>query len=429
MQIESFQKFEDLELFFTKFNFISTPLSKEQWNQLRNGHIWKGEFNFYDENEKIIWFEALILPKKTSEHCQNKFLLIYSDLTEKKEKEANLNHLIELTNDGLIIYNLNGEVSWYNEKSKKLLNQLKLHSNINDILSFKYEVFKNLDQKIHLKTDEKTTILSTKTQNYYFQNHSQFLVVLNDITDQTELEMKLLSQDRMANIGLLASGLAHEIGTPLGVMRGRAELVNQFKDQPNLVEKNCLIIIEQIDRVANLVKSLLNISRNQDEFHIEKISLNQLLFDLEKFISYEIIKNKIKFELNIKNFDTYVKANKGQFFQVLLNMTMNSIYFLKEKSNKESEMSALIRINVNKINENIVELIIYDNGLGIKETDLKKIFTPFYSTKPVGQGTGLGLATSEKIISSFGGQILVESEWNKFTQLTILLPASFSPIG
>jgi PAS domain S-box-containing protein len=242
-----------------------------------------------------------------------------------------------------------------------------------------------------------------------------------------ELESKaeqILLQDRLASIGLLASSLAHEIGTPLGVIRGRAELLSFQLKSDEEKKKNLDVIVSQIDRVSGLIRSLLKLARGEKEKQVSKVSLNEAVADTLELLAHEIRKQEVKLENLLESQGIFeVKAEAGPLRQVILNLLVNSLHAI-ESAKKQGRISDhFLRISV-KSRENFFDLSIEDSGCGISEENKKKLFTPFFTTKEIGKGTGLGLSTSYRIVEAWGGTISLESREGLGSKFCIQLPKS-----
>lgn len=235
-------------------------------------------------------------------------------------------------------------------------------------------------------------------------------------------EAQILVQDRLASVGLLASSLAHEIGTPLGVIRGRAEYLElQVRDNPQ-VKKNVDVIISQIDRVSKLIHSLLNLARGDQPKVTGKVFWNTIVEEVLELMAHEFRKHEIdvKNELPKDGAKEPVRAEQGSLHQVVLNLLMNSVHAIEEAI-KKGKKKHFIKI----YEEDLVEksaLVVVDSGCGISEKNMKNLFKPFFTTKDIGKGTGLGLVTSYRIVQAWGGSIEVKSTENHGAEFRIILP-------
>ncbi|MGZ3691623.1 MAG: ATP-binding protein [Pseudobdellovibrio sp.] len=236
-----------------------------------------------------------------------------------------------------------------------------------------------------------------------------------DMEELRESKAQILQQDRLASLGLLASSLAHEIGTPMGIIRSRAELAER-KSSDSSVKQDMQVVVTQIDRIAKLVNSLLHLARGSKSEHSASVNLNQVISDILNLIEPELKRKNIRLETAVAD-SVNVKSEAGPLGQVILNLLVNAIHAIEEKALVDN---ALIRIQVEEKTDS-VKLVLHDNGSGISEENLSQIFKPFFTTKEIGKGSGLGLATSYKLVHSWGGSISVQSKSGSGTTFTISL--------
>ena len=240
-----------------------------------------------------------------------------------------------------------------------------------------------------------------------------------------EREAQVLMQDRLASVGLLASGLAHEIGTPLGVIRGRAEfLALQLRDD-EAIKKNADIITSQIDRVSVLIRSLLNLARGDGTRGKSEIILNGVATEVIDLMGHEIRKNGIEIQNNLlEKIPVKISAQTASLHQVLLNLLVNSVHAIDTAVKKQGrDRDHFIRLSA-KDEGQYWAVEVTDSGCGISEANMRNLFKPFFTTKDIGVGTGLGLVTSYRIVESWGGTIQVESKEGKGATFRLLLPKS-----
>jgi two-component system cell cycle sensor histidine kinase/response regulator CckA len=268
--------------------------------------------------------------------------------------------------------------------------------------------------------------LEVTLKPYVYKGQSASLMALMDITARKAMEAQLLQQDRLASLGLLASSLAHEIGTPLGVIRGRAELLGlQVENNPE-IKRSVEAIVSQIDRVAKLIRSLLNLARGAPLGSRQTLQLTNVVKDVTDLISAECRHARVDLKVDVPE-GLYVQiTTEGESLQqVLLNLVVNSLHAIQSKREKSREGSAnredSVLLSVQPTDESIV-ISITDSGCGISQENLKNIFQPFFTTKAIGVGTGLGLATSFRIVSSWGGRMDVESSEGNGATFRIILP-------
>lgn len=221
-----------------------------------------------------------------------------------------------------------------------------------------------------------------------------------------ESQAQVLQQDRLASLGLLASSLAHEIGTPLGIIRSRAEMASK-KPGNETIKQDMDTVISQIDRIAKLVHSLLNLARERRSDFGGSVNLSEVIKDILNLVQHELARKGISL-LGVGVPDTFVRAEAGPLGQVLLNLLVNSVHAIEEAIKSGRKINHTITISVDRL-EDSVEISLRDTGAGISPKNLLNLFKPFFTTKDIGQGTGLGLATSYKLVQSWSGSISADS--------------------
>jgi signal transduction histidine kinase len=250
---------------------------------------------------------------------------------------------------------------------------------------------------------------------------------------RTEMENQILVQDRLASIGLLTSGLAHDIGTPLGVVRGRAEYVtmqlaeflnskaSSTADIGNSIQKNLNIIIAEIDRISNMIKSMLGFARGDSSERAGTVSIDQAISDVSGLLQHEFQKRGIKIDNQLTaNNPILVRGESEKFQQVLMNLLINSVHAIDTAIARGRTSNHFIRIETEE-DRGFCTLYIQDSGCGIPDENLARLFTPFFTTKEQGKGTGLGLVMAGWLIQLWGGKISVESQENVGTRFRIQL--------
>jgi two-component system NtrC family sensor kinase len=237
---------------------------------------------------------------------------------------------------------------------------------------------------------------------------------IEDVIAKTEHASK------MASIGRLASGVAHEINNPLAIINEKAGLMKDILEVSDSLEPSkekfmSLIngIAESVNRCRTITHRLLGFSRRMEISH-ETVDINDALKEVISFLDKEILYRNIRLELNLQKDLPKVITDKGQVQQVFLNIINNAIDAVREEGQ--------INVSSQVKNNRFIRVSVRDNGLGIPKENLKHIFEPFYTTKEKGKGTGLGLSISYGIMQKLRGTIYVESEVNRGTTFTIEIP-------
>lgn len=392
------------------------------WKTISTGQKWEGDLRNRTKSGQYYWVHTVIIPFKDANGNIKEYVSLRYDITQKKQTEENLQNLFDAAFEGLLIYDLSGRIVWSNLKLNEIIEQpIEPTEDIyfRSLFGQEAPLFQVGEFKIHRELSHGTQVLELSCKNYSYKGHRAYLVAARDISEKEKYESQILQQDRMASIGLLASGLAHEIGTPLGIMRGRAELLSLQKSLETSSRQNAEIIIQQIDRISDLIKSLLNLARGGNSTTPNLIEINPIFEDVLKLLHYEGQKSNICIENQLGD-KILALAVPTSLFQVLLNLFVNAFHAIQERQTKELNLTGKILIEAEKKNEFWI-LHIHDNGCGISEENLKKIFSPFFTTKDVGVGTGLGLATSFKLLTSWNGGIEVKSHVGQGSTISIRL--------
>jgi len=236
-------------------------------------------------------------------------------------------------------------------------------------------------------------------------------------------QREMVRTEKMSAIGRLASGLAHEIGTPLNIISGRAEYLYEVATDDQNVRQGLKVIVEQIDRISSLFRQLLDFSREHTT-EMSEVDIRKVITGTLSLMDTNLRKSNVSVLVDTPERLPLVRGNFNQLQQVFVNLLMNSMDAInaKFKEGGVSKQHGKVRISVG-LNEgrDEVEVEVWDNGIGIKEEDLDKVFEPFFTTKGVGAGTGLGLSVVYGIISEHGGKIEIESKWGEETKVTFTL--------
>ncbi len=273
-------------------------------------------------------------------------------------------------------------------------------------------------EMIGIRKDGQDIPLELSSRIINFRGQSMHLIAIRDLTERKQMEAQILQQDRLASLGLLASGLAHEIGTPMGVIRGRAEMVIK-KVENEFVKENMNLIVSQIDRISKLVHSLLHLARSSAPNTGASVSLNRVVESVLTLVRHELAQKDIPIEIKFPG-ESVVRAEAGPLGQVFLNLLVNSIHAIEEARRSGRTGGHKISLSVEELDKKI-KICIQDSGCGIPEKNLSQIFKPFFTTKDIGSGTGLGLAISFKLVQSWNGNIDVKSQVGSGSLFTVTL--------
>jgi two-component system NtrC family sensor kinase len=235
---------------------------------------------------------------------------------------------------------------------------------------------------------------------------------------------QLQHADRLTTVGKLASGLAHELGTPLNVVSGRARLIRDHEVDGAEVVDSARIISEQAERMTALIRQLLDFARPRalQKAPVHVTALGQRVAELVATIAR---KANVTVVAPVQDDSLHVEADDGQLHQVLTNLVVNAIQAVPEGGTVEIRARAIDRVPPPYIGgpqQAWMALEVQDTGTGMDDATRARIFEPFFTTKPVGEGTGLGLSVTWGIVREHGGWIDVASSPGKGATFTVYLP-------
>lgn len=275
----------------------------------------------------------------------------------------------------------------------------------------------NLDYRVKLpKTKDELAFLAVEFNRMADNLEAQRQVAKNESESRLALERELRHTERLASVGRLAAGIAHELGAPLNVIDARAE---QILAKPDIAlekrEKNLNIIRSQTERISNIIRQLLNLARPYN-FRLVQIDLNKIAADTLEQIAENAKRQNIEILLSQAE-NLIVSADRDYLQQVFTNILINAAQAMPT-GGRLTVSSGYTQKN----NTEFAYVKISDTGTGIPTENLEKIFDPFYTTKDIGQGTGLGLAVSHRIIEEHNGIIEAENNADGGATFTIYLP-------
>jgi len=235
------------------------------------------------------------------------------------------------------------------------------------------------------------------------------------------LDERLLQSQKLAAIGELSAGIAHEINNPLAIIRQEAEwiqlLLKKLGDGKELEELQGSVhqIVEQVDRCTEITRNLLDFARKRDPV-IQAVEVNRIIENMTMLVEKEAKHSNITIVRHYDETLPVIYSDAPQLRQVILNFLTNATYAIGK--------DGVVTITTRLSGDDCVDIVISDTGCGIPEAQVSKIFDPFFTTKPPGQGTGLGLSICHGIIQRLGGRIRVASTVGQGTEFTITLPRS-----
>lgn len=234
-----------------------------------------------------------------------------------------------------------------------------------------------------------------------------------DISEQKMLQYKLIQSEKLAGIGTLASGIAHEINNPLAAILGMAEAIKD-EDDITLIKSYTDDIITYVTTANNIVKELSGYSHAAMSESRSTVDISVIMDNALKMAKHSASFMSIDIKTDMEK-DCYVFANEGEMQQVLVNLMVNGIHAMEEKG--KLTLKCFKR-------GNFVWVSVSDTGHGIPKDYINQIYDPFFTTKPVGKGTGLGLYVVYRIVTKYGGTIDIDSKVGAGTTFTLKFPSS-----
>lgn len=245
------------------------------------------------------------------------------------------------------------------------------------------------------------------------QNLVQVVELVNDVTNQKLLKQKAQHEDRMAKLGQMASGIAHELGNPLSSIRARLQRLKRKYDE-SFIQETAEFIDTEIGRLNRLIRDISSFAR-APEPETEQCRIQNMLEETVNLLSLDPRSSDISIERQFGEHLTPFYASRDQLSQVFLNLGINALDAMQEEEEGRLEITA-------EQTDSEVIISFSDTGEGIPEDMKYDIFTPYFSTKDRDEGTGLGLSIAHSLVEAHDGTIEVESEPGKGTTFTVRIP-------
>ncbi len=332
-------------------------------------------------------------------------------------------NIVDSINSGVISVDSNLIITSTNKEAERIFGVKDLEgTNVSSILEDKNVIdilnqakiqklhFTDIKTKIKVGDEEKYLLLTISPLLNILDKVQGLVIIIQDKSREKYLEAQAVRADRLFAIGELASGIAHEIRNPLGIIKTISQTLLEEKDDKDLIE-GFEIIIKEVDRANKVIDGLLDFARPMEN-EKKEISLNELFKEIVLITDKYLSKHNVNMELHMDE-DINIIADKEKLKQVFINIIFNAVQSMAS--------GGTITIRVEAIDGG-VNISFKDTGVGIKKEHLGKIFDPFFTTKE--KGLGLGLSISHRIIQDHNGYIAIDSIESKGTQIDIYLPKS-----
>ncbi|WP_407313983.1 ATP-binding protein [Desulfosporosinus sp. SB140] len=338
----------------------------------------------------------------------------------KDEKEL-LTTVVDGVGAGMVLLSLDKKITWWNTKFAEWFGHHLENLPCEQVL--KGEGIEG----VYLENGRTISVWVNEERRHFRQmfyklspdnpENAAYLLLLDDVTQEIEMEARMIETDKMAAIGLLASGVAHEINNPLAIVAAHSEdLLDRLNEEdPELtqgeIKSGFKVVLEQIVRCKQITDRLLGFARKRANGS-DLIDIGIASAQTLGLIEHKAKQKHLKIELQLEN-NLFALGNENEWQQVVLNLITNAL--------DASAEGGVIQI-MGYREENNIHFIVRDYGEGIPQSNLKKAFDPFFTTKSVGQGTGLGLYVSYGIIQKMQGEMALESTEGQGTRVKITLP-------
>ena len=356
------------------------------------------------------------------------------------EVKQYLENLVMTAGDAIVTVDLDGQITSWNNSAQEILGYTKeevqgkpltvvasgegARDQVAGILAQAREgkITSNVETS-WLRKDHKEATVSLTVSPIVdgAQQIAGILAIARDTTERKKLQEELFHSEKLASIGQLAAGVAHQINNPLGAISGRAQMLLRLtgpldeeflKEQLGKVQADCA-------RITETVNDLLGFARKSETVK-QYTDVNTIIEETLEMVKHEIIANKVRIVSRLAENLPPVVASANHLRQLVANLMTNA--FDAMDTGGTLTVRTAFRPATAERREQVVELSCSDTGCGIAEEELPRIFEPFYTTKPAGEGTGLGLAVAKRIVDFHGGSIDVESALGVGTTFTIQFP-------
>lgn len=335
-----------------------------------------------------------------------------------------LEDLVELYPDAALVVGLDGRVRFVNHAAVELF-----HREREELLgeNLGFSIAEGSISEIQVLRPGGDRTAEIRVSKLSWHDEVAFLAICRDVTEPKRVAMQLQASDRMASIGTMAAGVAHEINNPLAAVLANLELVREHLCDPNAPTPIPAAVLDYLadaiaagERVREIVRDLKMLSRVADDDCVP--------VDVERVLDWTLrmVANQTRHRARIvKHYGDVppVLATESRLAQVFLNLVVNAAQSIREGDAEHNE----IRVSTSRGPNGAVVVTIADTGCGMTPEVQGRLFTPFFTTKPIGDGTGLGLAICHRIIEGFGGTITFESRPGDGTRFHVSLVQSAAP--
>lgn len=418
-------------------------------NQLHRGiecgRSYAIEHRLQFDDGTLRWVYSIVEP---SFNFTGKVLKLYGttqDITQRKKVEVELRNktnelqaIFDSIGDGILVYDHDGRVQHHNLISPQLFpGKVSTGSPCQNIFhtgTFSKSEQCPVERAIKGQRVDISMVLPCSEHGSHYLDvtatpikdalgeKNRALVFLRDVSEKRLQEMHLIQVEKMSSIGVLATGIAHEINNPLASVAGCAEaLLRRFRDMPTLEADPVLAIfpqyletiIRESYRCKGITDHLLSFGTKSDGI-VAKVDINMALVEIIELLKYQPRYQQVRVVSNFSPVLPRIKGDPSGLRQVFMNLLVNAYQAING--------AGKVEVSTEKFDNDTVSIVIRDSGCGMDQRIIDRIWEPFFTTKEVGHGTGLGLAITYNIIKKNGGAIKLTSRVGEGSEFMVLLP-------
>ena len=454
---------------FLQSGLVEPEVYRQMWRTIGAGDVWEGEFANKKKSGEPFWEQARIAPIKNDQGVTTHYLAIKQDISDRKmseerlsRSEESLRELFDQSNDAIIIVTTGQVVVDLNAEAETLFGigrdefigsdicSLMLEdarSILSDVAAMVHREYRQIEKLTMHKKDGTELFVSGRFKLVTLSGYQVIYCSFRDITERIRLEeearmtqAQLIQSEKMASLGVLVSGIAHEINNPTNYILFNSELLAktwtaavpileefyrengdfklasfQFSQTRDIIPKLFSGMVDGAERIHTIVDMLKNFARQDTGDTSAPFGVNRVVTDAVAILNHEIKKRCNHFYLEAGQDLASALGNAQQIEQVVINLILNALQSLPDKNRA-------VRLSTKTAEDGThIAITVADEGAGMSAETMKRLAEPFFTTKGESGGTGLGLSISISILRQNHGTISFESEPGKGTVATVLL--------